>query len=98
MIESARDHVLGARGVVRVVEVKRSAESLGQAIESSEGGKYLEKFARFREEGARVGQTREVRVTLHQKGDAALGRYYQAANSTPRRVADAQRIPSEMAP
>ena len=79
-----------------MVEVKRSAESLWQAIESSEGGKYLRKFARFREEGAQVGQKREVRVALRQEGDAALGRYSPRANGTPRKVAERNGVAIEM--
>ena len=75
-----------------MVEVKRSAESLWQAIESSEGGDYLGKFARFREEGARVGQTREVRVVLGQEGDAALDRISTKATDTPRNIANRHRI------
>jgi hypothetical protein len=82
--------------MVLVVEVKRSAESLWQAIESSEGGKYLRKFARFREEGAQVGQTREVRVALRQEGDAALDRYSPRADDTPRNLADEERIAIEV--
>ena len=76
-----------------MVEVKRSAESLWQAIESSVGGDYLEKFARFREEGARVGQTREV---LRQVGDSALDRYSPRADDTPRNLADEERIAIEV--
>ena len=79
---------LDAEGKVQLVEVKRSDEALWHAIAKSDGGKYLEKFAQFRDERAAVLGTKvEVRVVLSEPGGTALDRIVPEAGDTPRNLA-----------
>ena len=73
---------LSPAGHVQALEVKRSVQTLWQALDRT-GGRYLRKFVEWREQGADVGQTRQVAVAIrHRDGDWA-NRSLDSANITP---------------
>ncbi|CAN0555240.1 unnamed protein product, partial [Laminaria digitata] len=73
---------LSPGGHVQALEVKRSVQTLWQALDKTKGA-YLEKFVRWREQGAKAGQTREVGVAIRLRDGDWANRTLTSANTTP---------------
>ncbi len=69
-------------GHVQALEVKRSVQTLWHALDKT-GGRYLRKFVRWREQGAKTGQTREVGVAIRHRDGDWLTRRLASAEGTP---------------